>query len=67
MLKASYESNSNNWGEWRTELIITHKGKEIERHCDGGEPEDNSFMRDWNWIAEAIETAYNLGVKDADE
>jgi hypothetical protein len=48
----------------RTELIVEHAGKEVLRSCDGGEPEDNSFYRDWAWVADAIEMAYKLGVDD---
>ena len=28
---------------------------------DGGEPEDNSFIRDWAWVPTALEQAYNEG------
>lgn len=28
---------------------------------DGGEPEDNSFDRDWRWVAPALNAAYMLG------
>lgn len=28
---------------------------------DGGEPEDNSFVRDGSWIAPALNAAYELG------
>lgn len=30
---------------------------------DGGEPEDNSFFRDWRWVPVALERAYNEGYK----
>jgi hypothetical protein len=30
-------------------------------NCDGGEPEDNSFIRDGSWIAPALQAAYELG------
>ena len=28
---------------------------------DGGEPEDNSFIRDWSWVPGALEQAYEEG------
>lgn len=31
---------------------------------DGGEPEDNSFYRDWSFVPKAILAAYALGVAD---
>jgi hypothetical protein len=31
---------------------------------DGGEPEDQIFVRDWAWVEGAILKAYELGVKD---
>ncbi len=30
---------------------------------DGGEPEDNSFRRDWSWVAPALAQAFELGRK----
>lgn len=45
-------------------LEIRHDGKIIQTHSDGGEPEDNSFFRDWDWVAPAIRIAYNLGKQD---
>lgn len=32
---------------------------------DGGEPEDQSLMRDWSWVAGALNRAYNDGWGDA--
>lgn len=51
--------------ELREMLEIYHNGKCILTEYDGGEPEDNSFARDWNWIQFALQEAYKLGVKDA--
>lgn len=28
---------------------------------DGGEPEDNSFVRDWSWVPTALERAFKQG------
>lgn len=49
----------------RQVLRVIHHGKVLEEHYDGGEPEDNSFTRDWSWVPAAIEKAYALGVEDA--
>jgi hypothetical protein len=46
-------------------LIVKHNGEIILEECDHGEPEDNSFMRDYAWIKPALEKAYNLGLTDA--
>ena len=45
-------------------MIIKHNGKEIARHWDGGEPEDNLFHRDWSWVSDELERAYALGLED---
>jgi hypothetical protein len=50
--------------DYREELVVLHNGKEIGRFIDGGEPEDNRFSRDWNWVAGMIEKAYALGRND---
>lgn len=54
----------DNGYDTRTYLQIHYNGKLIQEECDGGEPEDNSFDRDWNWVAKALVEAYNLGYKD---
>lgn len=33
-------------------------------HNDGGEPEDNSFGRDWSWVPQALKAAYQKGLED---
>jgi hypothetical protein len=30
---------------------------------DGGEPEDQTFSRDWGWVTGALQDAYQLGRK----
>lgn len=52
-------------GGERQILRIVHYGKVLEEHHDCGEPEDNSFYRDWSWVPDSIEKAYALGVADA--
>lgn len=31
---------------------------------DGGEPEDQLLVRDWKWVAEALNEAYEQGFQD---
>lgn len=64
MLKAIYKEDQESKWEHRTILLIEHNGEVIEEFYDGGEPEDNSFYRDWNWVAGMIERAYKLGLED---
>lgn len=47
----------------RTALVMIIDGREVARRLDGGEPEDNSFGRDWSWVPDAIERAYAEGLK----
>lgn len=48
--------------------LVTQRGNRCEDGepveeigSDGGEPEDNSFLRDWKWVAPALQEAYELG------
>ncbi|MCK5605015.1 hypothetical protein KAR91_24205 [Candidatus Pacearchaeota archaeon] len=50
--------------EPREKLEIYHNDECIQTEYDGGEPEDNSFCRDWNWVQFALQEAYDLGVED---
>lgn len=58
-----YES----YGEYRQMLKVEHNGKTIIDQSDGGEPEDQSFYRDWAWVPKALEQAYALGREDAEK
>ncbi len=46
-------------------LQMWYNGELIGEWSDGGEPEDQLFCRDWNWVAGALEKAYELGKKEA--
>jgi hypothetical protein len=46
-------------------LTIYHDEKELASYGDYGEPEDNSFNRDWWWVSERLREAYKLGFADA--
>lgn len=55
------------WSDHRALMVVTHNQEVICKHADGGEPEDNSFARDWNFVPGIIKKAYELGVKDGKE
>lgn len=63
-------ANLNDWeiklieNDSRSFLLIFHDGMLIGKFHDRGEPEDNSFGRDWAWVGGVLEEAYSLGVKD---
>lgn len=48
----------------RTTLEVRRSGKVVRSHLDGGEPEDNSFGRDWSWVVGALREAYAFGLAD---
>jgi hypothetical protein len=48
----------------RSVLRVTRFGKSVLERYDGGEPEDNSFGRDWSWVEGALREAYALGLAD---
>ena len=49
--------------DWQT-LRIMRNGEVVRLETDGGEPEDQSFYRDWAWVADAIRQAYEYGLED---
>lgn len=53
--------------DYRTALVIKVDGIVETLQIDGGEPEDNSFTRDWSWVDGALKEAYHLGMKHAKE
>lgn len=46
---------------YRSIIFILIDGKIDQWHFDMGEPEDNTFSRDWSWIQPALLKAYELG------
>ena len=42
-------------------LIIRDYGGLIRIYRDGGEPEDQSFSRDWKWVRQELMNAYRQG------
>lgn len=63
MLEVKVIEEENDY-DIRSRLEVWHDGKIIAEHYDGGEPEDNYFMRDWNWVSFLIERVYELGLID---
>ena len=49
----------------RNTMTVTVDGEKIIEQSDGGEPEDNSFRRDWKWVPQALERAYAIGLQHA--
>lgn len=48
-------------------LHVVRDGKVIRSERDYGEPEDNSYYRDWSWVPEALGEAYRFGKEDGRE
>jgi len=49
--------------EYRNMIVITDDSGKRD-YWDYGEPEDNSFNRDWKWVARELQVAYEQGIKD---
>lgn len=64
MLEVEMIEHDDDDCRYRYTMVVIHNGKVIAEETDGGEPEDNSFMRDWNFVPFLIERAYKLGVAD---
>lgn len=59
-----WESVATGWsfGVWRCE-----RGVPVELIGeDGGEPEDQVLVRGWDWVAPALQAAYDLGRRQFD-
>lgn len=51
--------------EWESGIWYCEDGRPVKMLAmDGGEPEDNMFIRDGAWIAPALQAAYDSGFKD---
>lgn len=51
------------FSKYTTVLAIDDGGAE-RIYCDGGEPEDQTFYRDWSWVKDELERAYAAGLRD---
>lgn len=47
--------------DYKTTMVITGEGIMPSSYSDNGEPEDQTFSRDWSWIKTELERAYELG------
>ena len=61
VIKVGNDENSD--GYYQT-LRMFRNGQCVLEEKDGGEPEDQSFYRDWKWVKEAIQAAYEYGLED---
>lgn len=58
-----FEPSEDPW-DFSTTLRIIIDGEVVATHWDGGEPEDQSFGRDWSWVGTELKRAYEQGLKD---
>lgn len=63
-VEPAVDEDGNKDENYRNMLVITDDSGRRD-HWDGGEPEDNSFIRDWSWVKGELEKAYAQGKKDA--
>jgi len=59
-----YETKIVDWDGGQM-LQIWHNGEIVDEQFDGGEAEDNYFSRDWKWVPDALQKAYEYGKADA--
>jgi len=45
-------------------MRILRNGVVEWQECDRGEPEDQSFYRDWSWVPDACRASYAYGLED---
>lgn len=57
---------NDGWSLWRTRSTSEEPNfSDVEYVAeDGGEPEDQSLVRDWDWVPVRLEEAYRLGFAD---
>lgn len=62
---ANEDGNVISWHEYDNAIYMFDNGVAVKLLAtDGGEPEDNSFVRDGSWIAGALTEAYAKGFED---
>ena len=49
------------WDEYNYSLVLVDNKKNEVIQQDGGEPEDNSFCRDWGWVCPLLNEVYEEG------
>jgi hypothetical protein len=60
-MKVELETAEESYGD-RNVLRIEWDDGDVDEELDQGEPEDNSFTRDYRWVKGAIERAYRDGI-----
>lgn len=64
---------ADEWSDWRADYeldlmscIVEYENQTPLRivGTDGGEPEDNSLIRDWSWVAGELNQSYHKGYTD---
>lgn len=57
----------SDWDEYGAGLYVWDEALDMPTRLiamDGGEPEDQTFYRDWSWVPQALEDAYRRGHQD---
>lgn len=55
----------SDWDVGRSGVFRLENGAPVELlGTDGGEPEDQTLGRDWGWVPEALQAAYDRGRAD---
>jgi len=60
--RVTIEKDSDSRYSYRNVLRVLYNDECILEELDCGEPEDNSFGRDYSWVKPMIEKAFELGV-----
>jgi hypothetical protein len=63
MYRTELKQDEDSLYDFRMVMKITDDSGTRE-YWDRGEPEDNTFYRDWSWIQGELEKAYQQGRKD---
>lgn len=62
----AFLGNGHRRSEYGNYLRVKSGGEIISLHRDGGEPEDNKFTRDYQWIAPLLKVVYKLGLENGE-
>lgn len=54
-------SDNGSGKEYANYIRVTHNGETLVLESDACEPEDKTFSRDFDWIVDAIQNAYEIG------
>ncbi len=62
-MKYELEIEESDWNEFATVVRVEDDGTRVEVGWFGGEPEDQTYYRNYAWVVPALNDAYNLGLK----